>query len=199
MKILCYGDSNTWGYNPEKLHIRYSKSCRYPMVLQKLLGKEHVVIEEGLCSRTIANDDPFHLSNAYNGSKHFDNCFKSNLPLDAIVLFLGSNDMKDYFNFDSYTAAKALDELYIAKIRQISPNSKIIIVIPKEIESTTFAGFENAKEKSKDFEIAYETIANKYNLDYISNDIIEIGSDGLHLSKKAHRNLAYKLYEILKN
>ena len=196
---MCYGDSNTWGYNPERLHIRYSKSYRYPMVLQKLLGKDDIVIEEGLCARTMANDDPYHLGSAYNGSKHFENCFKSHLPIDALVLFLGTNDMKDYFNFNCYDAANALDELYIAKIREISPKTKIIIVIPKEIDSTTFAGFEGAKEKSKDFEQAYEALANKYNFDYISNDIIELGKDGLHLSKNAHLNLANKIFDILKN
>jgi len=196
---MCYGDSNTWGYNPERLHIRYSKSYRYPMVLQKLMGNKHIVIEEGLCARTAANDDPTRLLSAYNGSKHFENCFKSHLPIDVLVLFLGTNDMKDFFNFDCYDAANALDELYIAKIRKISPETKIIIVIPKEIENTTFAGFTGAKDKSKDFEKAYEALANKYNLDFVSNDIIQIGSDGLHLSKKAHLNLANKLFEILNN
>ena len=105
--------------------------------------------------------------------------------------------MKDYFNFNAYDAADALGELYIAKIRTISPNTKIIIVIPKEIENTTFAGFKGAKEKSKDFEKAYEELANKFNIDFIPNNLLSVGSDGLHLTKQAHENIAKALYQII--
>ena len=167
------------------------------MYLQNLLGKEHVVIEEGQNARTIANDDPFYFTSVYNGKKHFDKCYQSHQPIDVLVLFLGSNDMKDYFNFNAYDAADALGELYIAKIRTISPNTKIIIVIPKEIENTTFAGFKGAKEKSKDFEKAYEELANKFNIDFIPNNLLSVGSDGLHLTKQAHENIAKALYQII--
>ena len=199
MRILCYGDSNTWGYHPERLHLRYSKRIRYPMYLQKLLGKDYIVIEEGQNARTIANDDPFYFTSVYNGKKHFLKCFQSHEPVDVLVLFLGSNDMKDYFDFDSYTAANALSELYIDKIKEISPKTKIIIVIPKEIENTTFAGLKGAKEKSKGFEKAYEELANKYNLDFVPNSLLTVGSDGLHLTKQAHENIARAIYNIIIN
>ena len=44
--ILCYGDSNTYGYNPVN-GLRYPKDVRWTGVLQKMLGEEYVVIEEG--------------------------------------------------------------------------------------------------------------------------------------------------------
>ena len=55
IQVLCYGDSNTWGYQPEK-DGRYSWEQRYPGVLSKKLGTEYRVIENGLCGRTTCFD-----------------------------------------------------------------------------------------------------------------------------------------------
>ena len=195
MRILCYGDSNTWGYIPGSNHQRYTEDERYPMVLQHLLGENYEIIEEGLCARTICNADPYHKGDEYIASKHFENCFKSHLPIDICVLFLGSNDMKDYFSFTAFDAAIILEELIIAKIREISPKTRIIIVTPKEIEKSNFEGFKNAQFKSSDFKKAYECLAHHANCEYIPNDILEVGSDGLHLTKQAHENIAKALYE----
>lgn len=195
--VLCYGDSNTWGYNPNILHIRYSKNVRYPMVLQELLGNDYTVYEEGLCARTIFNDDRERIGE-YNGSKHFEGCFKSHLPIDYLVIMLGSNDMKDQFNCDSALAAQKLNELYIEKVRKISPNTQIIIVSPKSIQSTTFHGFNGAYNKSKNINEDYFKLAKDTNCLFISNEILEVGKDGLHLTEKAHRNLANKICELIK-
>jgi len=43
--ILCYGDSNTYGYNPENGQ-RYDYNIRWTGILQNLLGLEYRVIEE---------------------------------------------------------------------------------------------------------------------------------------------------------
>ena len=63
-RILCYGDSNTWGHDPTKtdpatgLYCRYPKDVRWTGVLQNLLGSGYTVIEEGQNGRTIATEDP---------------------------------------------------------------------------------------------------------------------------------------------
>ena len=46
--IVCYGDSNTWGYIPGSAEERYPYDIRWTGVLQRLLGAEYHVIEEGL-------------------------------------------------------------------------------------------------------------------------------------------------------
>ena len=50
-RILCYGDSNTWGYIPltEK---RYPPEVRWTGRLQRLLGPDYQVLEDGLSGRT---------------------------------------------------------------------------------------------------------------------------------------------------
>ena len=49
-RILCFGDSNTWGYKPTGG--RYDEETRWPMRMQRLLGDGYIVIEEGLNGRT---------------------------------------------------------------------------------------------------------------------------------------------------
>ena len=57
--IVCYGDSNTFGTNPAftgeiNSPFRWGKEVRWTGKLQKLLGEEYNVIEEGLGGRTTA-------------------------------------------------------------------------------------------------------------------------------------------------
>ena len=195
--VLCYGDSNTWGYNPNGLHIRYSKKIRYSMVLQELLGDSFTVFEEGQCARTIFNDDYEYHGGNFNGSKHFLECFKSHMPVDYAVIMLGSNDMKDQFTCDSKEAAQKLKEIYVDKVREISPNTQIIIVAPKSIRETTFSGFIGAYNKSKNINEDYMNMAKDANCLFIPNNILETGKDGLHLSKKAHLALANEIYKLI--
>ena len=49
--ILCFGDSNTWGYSPQD-GSRFPIDVRWTGVLQKTLGSNYRIIEEGLNGRT---------------------------------------------------------------------------------------------------------------------------------------------------
>lgn len=55
--ILCFGDSNTWGFSPD-CGARYDRKTRWPGVLQDALGDAFYVIEEGLPGRNTVWDDP---------------------------------------------------------------------------------------------------------------------------------------------
>ena len=45
-RIMCFGDSNTWGANPSD-GSRYPEDVRWTGVLQQTLGEGYQVIEEG--------------------------------------------------------------------------------------------------------------------------------------------------------
>ena len=53
-RTLAYGDSNTWGFDPETWGYapmtleRYPEDIRWTGLLQKALGKDALVLEEGL-------------------------------------------------------------------------------------------------------------------------------------------------------
>ena len=55
--VLCYGDLNTWGYDPVS-GARFDQDTRWAGVLRRVLGAGYTVIEEGLNGRTTVWDDP---------------------------------------------------------------------------------------------------------------------------------------------
>lgn len=92
--VLCYGDSLTWGYNPDGPS-RHDYENRWPSVLQAALGDAVRVIPEGLNGRTTAFDD--YVSPAdRNGARVLPTILSTHAPLDLVILFLGTNDMKPF-------------------------------------------------------------------------------------------------------
>ena len=60
--ILCFGDSNTWGFNPDGGG-RLPHQMRWPNQLERLLNRDSTghawrTVEDGLNSRTWLLDDP---------------------------------------------------------------------------------------------------------------------------------------------
>ena len=74
--IVCYGDSNTWGYMPKREHPEITANNRFPWgvrwtsLLQMKLGADYRVVEEGLNGRTTMFDDPLDVCR--NGLESID-------------------------------------------------------------------------------------------------------------------------------
>ena len=83
--ILCYGDSNTYGLRPDS-NQRYPREIRWTGLLQKSLGEDYYVIEEGLSGRTTLWDDP--IEEHKNGKTYLFPCLESHSPIDLVVLML---------------------------------------------------------------------------------------------------------------
>jgi len=202
-KILCYGDSNTWGYISGTDGERYDETIRYPKVLQSLLGDSFEVIEEGLPSRTCGVDDIHNAIGNKNGSAFFGQAVYTHSPLDYVLVMLGTNDMKVEFDRTAKDCAIDLENKYIiplnnrlgGKIKQIP---KIIIVSPPIIDKGSWGKYENADKKSMQFDEEYKKIAEKYNCNFVSNEGLKCGIDKVHLTKESHKLLAEKIKDILK-
>ena len=98
--ILCFGDSNTHGYCADPGDcadggIRFTENQRWTHLLQKALGEDYLVIEEGLSGRTTCFDDPIH--EGLNGLDYLYPCLKSHEVIDLLIIMLGTNDTKDRF------------------------------------------------------------------------------------------------------
>ncbi|MCL1979506.1 MAG: GDSL-type esterase/lipase family protein, partial [Proteobacteria bacterium] len=102
-RILCYGDSNTWGYDPVTMD-RFDETTRWPRVAGQVLGHGWEVIEEGLGGRTTVWDDP--IEGYKNGRDYLIPCLESHRPLDLVVLLLGTNDLKQRFSLSAYDVAQ---------------------------------------------------------------------------------------------
>jgi lysophospholipase L1-like esterase len=89
--VVCFGDSNTWGYVPGGDGERHPREVRWPVLLQAALGNEWEVIAEGLSGRTATIDRPD--SDGRNGLPYLLPCLLSHAPVDLVVIFLGTNDV----------------------------------------------------------------------------------------------------------
>ena len=106
--VLCYGDSNTWGADPADDSRRHSWHERWPGVLQRELGEDVHVVEDGLGGRTTVYDDP--LQSHRSGKELIGAALECHAPLDLVVLMLGTNDIS-YAHLSAADAADGAAEL----------------------------------------------------------------------------------------
>lgn len=114
MNILCFGDSNTWGYKPDKSG-RYDENIRWTGLLQKKLGSGYHIIEEGLCGRTTVFQD--ELREGRRGLDLIGVTVEMHNPIDLMIIMLGTNDCKTRYKASASVIAKGLDQV-IRKARQ---------------------------------------------------------------------------------
>lgn len=98
IRVLCYGDSNTWGYISGSDHLRYGSDKRWTRLLAKSLGNGFEVIEEGLNSRTLISDDLRPGKKGKNGYEYLIPCLDTHDPVDLVVLMLGTNELKKTYD-----------------------------------------------------------------------------------------------------
>ena len=205
--ILCFGDSNTYGYNPEN-GFRYPKEIRYPGRLQALLGDGYAVIEEGCNGRTTICKEP---GNEWkNGLDYLRPCLNSHKPVDIVIMMLGSNDLKKYYNLSAeeiaYGAGVLCDVIKEFTSEKQGYIPKIILVCPPEIgEGIMSSPFkemytEDAIPRSKELPPLYKKVAEEKGCIFFNaaEFIGPSACDSLHLTPEAHAVLAEKLAELVR-
>ncbi len=106
--VLCFGDSNTWGYTPGTGQ-RLAVGIRWAGVLQNKLVGGFSVIEEGLNGRTTIFSDPD--SPFRSGEDYLLPCLESHSPVDLVIIMLGTNDLKDKFGLRPEDIAAGMEKL----------------------------------------------------------------------------------------
>lgn len=199
--VLCFGDSNTWGYRPGEGD-RYDEQTRWPCVLQKLLGEEWLVHEDGLNGRETVQDHPTRL--AVNGKAALPYALLSQKPLDLLVISLGTNDLK---RFSAHHAAEGVGMLIglaqsIDSLRRSSnpvfPHGcRVLVISPVEVsaalaERETDDELRMAHEESLKFPKAYQAVCRTYGVDMIDAQQLTKPSDidGVHMTAEGHRTVA---------
>jgi lysophospholipase L1-like esterase len=205
-KILCYGDSNTYGHNPadcSRLEVRWTK------VLAEKLGSDYEIVEEGLCGRTTVLDD--HFDYGLNGKAMLEPTLKTHNPLDLIILMLGTNDIQLQFNQTAYDISRGAEALVkIIKNPMIYGNyeaPQLLLVSPilidESIKNSFFAdlfGAERAVKISEKLAIEYKRVADLHNVHFLNAaDYAKASTlDGLHMNSENHILLANALADKIK-
>lgn len=192
--ILCYGDSNTWGFNPVTQD-RYSITERWTGVLAQELGAEYRIIEEGLNGRTTLWDDP--ISEWRNGKTYLLPCLWSHKPIDLVTILLGTNDLKERFSVSAYDIAAGAGVIVELTLRSgAGPNGgapQVLLMAPPVVARLTDYAemFQDAQTKSRKFAEHYRRVANTYGCRFLDTAQIIVSSDldGIHLEADQHRKL----------
>lgn len=111
LSVVCFGDSLTWGFNPLDKS-RYSHDIRWTRLLQKELGDGFYVVEDGLNSRTTVFEDP--VRGDKNGLQHLATVRKTHMPIDILLIMLGTNDLQDRFRMSAEAIGMAMGRLLFA-------------------------------------------------------------------------------------
>jgi lysophospholipase L1-like esterase len=200
--ILCFGDSNTWGYDPSGDE-RFDRASRWPGILSSLLGTGWHVIEEGLNGRTTVFNDP--LERHRRGSDALEMLLESHAPLDLVIIMLGTNDAKARFSatpLDIANGWKILGKTVLDSSAGPSGDApKLLLVSPPLILDVptlpeTFCG---APEKSLRFSKLCKDIALELNCYFLDSGEIAATStyDGIHLARESHAKLARAIHEAI--
>lgn len=209
--IICYGDSNTHGMKPDR-NGRYSADERWAGVMQKQLGDNYYVIEEGLGGRT--TDLPHHnpAKANRNGLDYFKPCIDSHMPLDIVIIMLGTNDLKTIYNRSAEDVAQALKQ-YPKYIKNYCANGntkmpRIILVSPAYMDETASEFYssmptqgiydEVSAQKSHDLAAAIEVVAKEAGCEFLdAGPITKTGQDGCHLDLESHMKLGQELANLI--
>lgn len=210
--IICFGDSNTHGYCADPADcadggIRFNENERWTRLLQKGLGDDYLVIEEGLSGRTTCFEDPLH--EAMSGLVYITPCLKSHENVDLLIIMLGTNDTKERLGANAACIALGMNRLVKKAMAtdcwgERQPN--ILVICPPPIGEGMYASAvgmpmgAGCAEKSRELARYY-----KEQCDLLGIHFLDAGAMGcefnqvdyMHLTKKGHATLAQGLTELI--
>lgn len=201
--ILCYGDSNTWGYEPATA-TRYAPHVRWPGVLKKELGLGYAVIEEGLNGRTTVWDDP--IEGFKNGKSYLIPCLESHKPIDLVIIMLGTNDLKVRFSLPAADIAKGagvlVDIVQHSTTGHRDQAPPVLLLAPPPTTTPQERWLESlgdAAERSQKFGVHFAAIAEEKGCRFFdtANVIRSSPVDGVHLEASEHRKLGKAIAGII--
>lgn len=206
-RILCYGDSNTRWRVPGSMGMqRYPVDERWPGILQEMLGQEYEVIEEWLWARTTMFDDPRPEFPERNGLKTLPIILETHLPVDLVIVMLGTTDTKEMMNITSEQSTKGMSKI-IETIKTYKvltwyhPPEILVIVPPIVDESWNMASqlFRGWTQKWNELIQSYKTLTQNENVLYLdpTTKISVDKKEGVHLDSKSHQKLAELIYETI--
>lgn len=201
-RILCFGDSNTWGYDPETDE-RYDNKTRWPCVMANILGDEFDIVEEGMNGRTTVWDDP--VDDLMSGINYLKPCLISHKPLDLVIVMLGTNDLKDRFCVSAYEIAKSAGRLVqMIQSSEAGPQGRapqVLLIAPPPIVlgdsglDTRQHGLEKSKQFAEEFAATAELLGCGFANagDFIESSLV----DGIHFSAESQRQLGESIAKVV--
>lgn len=200
MKVICYGDSNTYGFDPRMGSPgRLPRNQRWTGILNAM--PEFEIIGEGMNGRTIPTAEASY--------RWLGKVIKKNWDADALVIMLGTNDMFMVSGATAEVLAERMRDTFahVPELRRFrdTPGKRVFLVSPPppalQVLFYQMAGVpvpQKADEVARivaELPAAYARVAAEENAGVIDAGKwnIELFYDGLHFSEAGHREFARRM------
>ena len=209
--ILAYGDSLTFGSNPQPGGPRHAYEDRWPSVLERGLGGKARVIAEGLGGRTTAFDD-WTADADRNGARILPTLLASHAPLDLVIIMLGTNDLKPAVNGNALTASYGMRRLVqitrghfamldepVPDIQQVAP--PLVCATDNGDMMGHFGGLEHALLQASELAQHYARRAQEWNTGFFDASTVAQPDprDGIQLDAANTRAIGEGLVPVVKS
>lgn len=202
IRILCFGDSNTYGYKPDKSG-RFDENVRWTGIIQERLGEGYRVIEEGLCGRTTIFDDELRIGR--RGVDLVGTLVETHNPIDIFIVMLGTNDCKARYKATAGIIAKGVEQVVEQAKLKASKTMKILVISPITLGRGVGEDGYDVEFDEKSELVSYK-LAEKYQKMALDNNYYFLDAseyaepsveDREHLDETGHARLADAIYNKL--
>ena len=187
-QILCFGDSNTWGYDGESRK-RLPWGKRWTSLLQEKFDVETAKQGDGR-----------------RGTALLPTLLETHDGVDVIVLMLGTNDCKTVFGASAEVIGKGIARL-LDQIAAYAPEAKVLLISPIYLgEKVWQEGYDQEFSRdsvlvSRDLEKVYQRIADEKHVEFMraASYVSCCAADQEHMNAAGHQVFAKAVYEKLEN
>ena len=181
VRILCFGDSNTYGYDPRGFFgDRYGAGDRWVDLLAKQTS--HEVINAGANGREIPRN-PYALR-----------LLTEHAPVDIFFVMLGTNDLLQGASAKEATARME------AFLNPLLPHCKqILLVTPPPMKRGAWVPTDELVGESIQLAEEYKILAEKLNIPFVDTRqwSVKLAFDGVHFTEEGHHSFATHLMEVI--
>lgn len=190
-RILCFGDSNTYGYDPRSyLGGRYPETVRWTGILNA--GPDWEILNRGENGREIPRR-PRELERAREIVARAGR-------LDGLIVMLGGNDLLQDPALSAEGAAGRMARFLQALAE--NPDTagiKTLLAAPPPMRPGAWVSDPNLIAQSGRLAGCYQALARRLGIDFVNSGAWDIGLafDGVHFSQEGHRAFARRMGAVL--
>ena len=173
MQVVCFGDSNTYGYDPRSwLGGRYAGDSRWVDLLAAGTGWD--IRNLGENGRCISREPVAVLANT-----------------ELFIVMLGTNDLLQGSTPEKTTARM---KAFLQSL-PLKPEH-ILLIAPPPLTLGAWVPDETLVEASRTLARAYKTLAAELGIRFADGSAwgVELAYDGVHFTEQGHRTFAQALY-----
>lgn len=185
MKILCFGDSNTYGYDPRSFFgSRYPEEYRWVDLLARKLN----------CTAVNAGENGREIPSRELEYARFHQLLARHKPVDRLLIMLGTNDLLQG-NAPETVARRMAVFLESVDLDR----SRILLLAPPPLAPGEWVTDQRLIDASAALSLQYNTLCRRLGVAFADAGAwhIPLAFDGVHFTQEGHRAFAEALEDYL--